>query len=85
MNDCIIEETDATNELILDKNEDVQPLTAEEIEKMKKSGMHASVRPSLELSLLIPRFLQNILSPLFPYPGHNQPSNFLTYYVHLEK
>jgi len=58
MNDCIIEETDATNELIVDKNEDVQPLTAEEIEAMKKSGMHASVRLSLELLLLIPRFLQ---------------------------
>lgn len=49
MVDCAIEETDATNELIHDKNEDVQPLTAEEIESMKKSGMHASVRPSLEL------------------------------------
>ena len=54
MNNCVIEETDATNELIHDKNEDVQPLTAEEIEAMKKSGMHASVRPSLEPSLLIP-------------------------------
>ena len=53
----MIEETDATNELIVDKNEEVQPLTAEEIEAMKKSGMHASVRPSLELFLLNPRFL----------------------------
>jgi len=53
----IIEETDATNELIVDKNEEVQPLTAEEVEAMKKSGMHASVSPSLEPFLLNPRFL----------------------------
>lgn len=57
MQDCVIEETDATNELIVDKNEEVQPLTAEEIEAMKKSGTHASVRPSLGFFLLNPQFL----------------------------
>ncbi|KAH7886059.1 Gcd10p-domain-containing protein [Phlebopus sp. FC_14] len=36
-----IEETDATNELIND-GEFVQPLTLEEIETLKKSGVHAS-------------------------------------------
>ncbi|KAG6380931.1 Gcd10p-domain-containing protein [Boletus reticuloceps] len=36
-----IEETDATNELIND-GEFVQPLTLEEIEALKKSGVHAS-------------------------------------------
>ncbi|KAI9570312.1 Gcd10p-domain-containing protein [Boletus coccyginus] len=36
-----IEETDATNELIND-GEFVQPLTLEEIEALKKSGIHAS-------------------------------------------
>jgi hypothetical protein len=56
--DRITEETNATNELILDKNDEVQTLTAEEIEAMKKSGMHASVRPSLKLSLFIPRSSQ---------------------------
>lgn len=39
----IVEETDATNELIND-GELVQPLTLEEIEVLKKSGVHASVR-----------------------------------------
>jgi hypothetical protein len=38
------EETDATNELIND-SEFVQPLTLGEIEGLKKSGVHASVRP----------------------------------------
>ena len=84
MIDCVIEETDATNELIHDKNEDVQPLTAEEIESMKKSGMHASVRPSLGLfpshSLILTIFLS-----LFPNPGHHQPSNFLAYHLLFEK
>lgn len=37
-----VEETDATNELIND-GEFVQPLTLEEIEALKKSGIHASV------------------------------------------
>jgi tRNA (adenine-N(1)-)-methyltransferase non-catalytic subunit len=37
------EDTDATNELIND-GEFVQPLTLEEIEALKKSGVHASVR-----------------------------------------
>ena len=40
----IIEDTDATNEYINDGNV-VQPLTALEIEALKKSGIHASVRP----------------------------------------
>ncbi len=84
MSECVLEETDATNELIHDKNEDVQPLTAEEIEAMKKSGMHASVRPSRELfpshSLILTIFLS-----LFPNPGHNQPSNFFAYHLLLEK
>lgn len=39
-----VEETDATNELIND-DEFVQPLTLDEIEALKKSGVHASVRP----------------------------------------
>ena len=40
----MVEETNATNELIND-GEFVQPLTLEEIEALKKSGVHASVRP----------------------------------------
>lgn len=40
----IAEDTDATNELIND-GEFVQPLTIEEIEKLKVSGVHVSVRP----------------------------------------
>lgn len=39
----MVEETGATNELIND-GEFVQPLTLEEIEALKKSGVHASVR-----------------------------------------
>ena len=38
-----IEDTDATNELIND-GEFVQPLTLQEIEALKRSGVHASVR-----------------------------------------
>lgn len=45
------EETDATNELIND-GEFVQPLTLGEIEGLKKSGVHASVRLGLH-------FMQN--------------------------
>ncbi len=37
-----LEDTDATNELIND-GEFVQPLTAEEIQTLQKSGVHASV------------------------------------------
>jgi len=43
------EETDATNELIND-DEFVQPLTLDEIEALKNSGVHASVRPRPYLS-----------------------------------
>lgn len=39
-----LEETGATNELIVDGNEFVQPLTYTEIDALKKSGLHASVR-----------------------------------------
>lgn len=39
---CLAEDNEATNELIND-GEFVQPLTAEEIETLKKSGIHASV------------------------------------------
>lgn len=39
------EDTDANNELIND-GEFVQPLTSEEIEALKQSGVHASVRPN---------------------------------------
>lgn len=39
-----LEDTDATNEYINDGNV-VQPLTAFEIEALKKSGIHASVCP----------------------------------------
>lgn len=38
------EDTDANNELIND-GQFVQPLTAEEIEALKRSGVDASVRP----------------------------------------
>ena len=38
----VAEDTDATNELIND-GEFVQPLTVDEIEVLKKSGLHASV------------------------------------------
>lgn len=38
----VIEETEATNELI-DDGIVVQPLTTEEIEALKRSGAHASV------------------------------------------
>lgn len=38
----MVEETDATNELIND-GEFVQPLALEEIEALKKSGVHSSV------------------------------------------
>ena len=37
------EDTDATNELIND-GDSVQPLTLKEIEELKNSGTHASVR-----------------------------------------
>ena len=41
--DSFTEDTDATNELIND-GESVQPLTLEEIEQLKKSGLPAEVR-----------------------------------------
>jgi hypothetical protein len=41
--DCsVAEDTDATNELIND-GEFVQPLTVDEIQALKRSGVHASV------------------------------------------
>jgi hypothetical protein len=41
--DCsVAEDTDATNELIND-GEFVQPLTVDEIQTLKRSGVHASV------------------------------------------
>jgi hypothetical protein len=40
------EDTDATNELIND-GDLVQPLTLEEIEALKRSGAHATVRERL--------------------------------------
>ena len=39
---CHTEDTDATNELIND-GEFVQPLTVDEIQALKRSGVHASV------------------------------------------
>jgi hypothetical protein len=39
---CLAEETDATNELIIDDGM-VQPLSTEEIEALKSSGVHVSV------------------------------------------
>ncbi|KAG1795702.1 Gcd10p-domain-containing protein [Suillus plorans] len=53
-----VEETDATNELIND-GEFVQPLTLGEIEGLKKSGVHASVRLGLH-------FMQNRSIIYFP-------------------
>jgi tRNA (adenine58-N1)-methyltransferase non-catalytic subunit len=46
-----IEDTDATNELIND-GQFVQPLTLEEIEALKQSGVHASVSICLPPMLL---------------------------------
>lgn len=46
------EDTDATNELIND-GEFVQPLTLEEIEALKLSGVHASVMNSSERGIHI--------------------------------
>lgn len=40
---CSLEDTDATNELIND-GDIVQPLALQEIEELKKSGTHVSVR-----------------------------------------
>ena len=42
LNEQRLEDTDATNEMIND-GESVQPLTAEEIQALRKSGVHASV------------------------------------------
>jgi hypothetical protein len=63
--DVFAEDTDATNELIND-GQFVQPLTLEEIEALKQSGVHATVkiRPAI---FIIPR--------LTFHPGHYQEAN----------
>jgi hypothetical protein len=62
------EETDATNELIND-GEFVQPLTLGEIEGLKKSGVHASVRTG-------PCFMQN--ESIICFAGHHKGSDRTT-------
>ena len=50
--EIVTEDTDATNELIND-GEFVQPLTVDEIQALKRSGVHASVCKDFDLLLHI--------------------------------
>ena len=59
-----LEDTDATNELIND-GQSVQPLTLEEIEALKQSGVHASVNIRLTSTSFCLKF----------DPGHNQEAD----------
>ena|ERR1700735_4168013 len=59
------EDTDATNELIND-GQFVQPLTLEEIEALKQSGVHATVNISCTIRIVL---------GLKFCPGHHQKTN----------
>jgi hypothetical protein len=58
------EDTDATNELIND-GQFVQPLTLEEIEALKQSGIHATVKHCLTIRI----------KTLMCWSGHNQEAD----------
>lgn len=65
----VTEDTDATNELIND-GEFVQPLTVDEIQALKQSGLHVSVCKDFR-SLLIHQPIITYIT----FSGHDQKAN----------